>query len=181
LPDELKTTFAAAYQGAAGPMLSDTERKEFARTALDYLWRMARNEIPGYDVTPAQDAVLAALRSPDLAPQAVEILSRLPGITAQGRLLGVALDPAQDKLRIGAAQELNRHIQRFGLLLENAQLAQVRQAFVQEQDPQLKAQLAFVLGAIGSSPQATGVRLQQYRPDPPPPAAPEKKAEKNEK
>jgi hypothetical protein len=142
---------------------------------------MARQEIPGYDVRPAQAAVLTALRSPDTATEALEILSRLPGTEPQTRLAGVALDPGQDKLRIAAAMELNRHMQKYGMMLNRQQIALVKQAYAQAADPQLKAQLAITLGAFGPSAQLTGSRLIQFRPDapaPPPEKKEEKKAEK---
>lgn len=170
--DELKNQMEEAIKDASGAKLTAAERKEFSRVALDYLWRMARNEIQGYDVRPAMPAVLTALRSPESAPEALEILGRLPGSEPQARLAGVVLDAGQDKLRIPAAMELNRHVQKFGLMLNNVQVAQLKQAQKEATDPQLKAQLAITLGVLGPTARATGGRLIQFRPDAPPPAPP---------
>src|SRR5439155_10939603 len=68
--DELKNQMEEALKETSGAKLSSAERKELNRVALDYLWRMARNEIPGYDVRPALPAVVAALRSPEPATEA---------------------------------------------------------------------------------------------------------------
>jgi hypothetical protein len=177
--EELKHHIDTAIATTSGARVTPAERSEFARVSLDYLWRMARQEIPGYDVRPAQSAVMTALRSPDTATEALEILSRLPGAEPQVRIAGVALDPGQDKVRIAAAMELNRHLQKYGLMLNRQQIAQVKQAHAQATDPQLKAQLAIILGAFGPSAQLTGSRLIQFRPDAPAPP-PEKKEEKKE-
>jgi hypothetical protein len=179
--DDLKNQIEDALRETAGAKLSAAERAEFAKVSMDYLWRMARNEIPGYDVRPAQRAVMAALRSPETATEALEILSRLPGAEPQSRLAGIVTDAGQDKLRLPAAMELNRHLQKFGLQLDRQQVAQIKQAYKEAGDAQLKAQLAITLGAFGPSANLTGSRLIEFRPDSPAPQQPmppEKKEEK---
>lgn len=178
--EDLKNQIEEALIETAGAKLSAAERKEFAKVSIDYLWRMARNEIQGYDVRPAQRAVIAALRSPETATEALEILSRLPGPEAQARLASVVTDVGQDKLRIPAAMELNRHLQKHGVMLNRVQVAQLKQAHGEAGDPQLKAQLAITLGAFGPSANLTGSRLIEFRPDPPAPLPmpQEKKEEK---
>ena len=178
--EDLKNQIDEVLIAAAGAKLSAAERKEFAKVGIDWLWRMARNEIQGYDVRPAQNAVIAALRSPETATEALEILSRLPGIEPQARLASVVMDAGQDKLRIPAAMELNRHLQKYGLMLNRIQVTQLKQTYQGAADPQLKAQLAITLGAFGPSANLTGSRLIQFHADPPapPPMPPEKKEEK---
>lgn len=173
--EDLKNQIDDALIEAAGAKLSAAERKEFAKVGIDWLWRMARNEIQGYDVRPAQDAVIAALRAPETATEALEILSRLPGIEPQARLADVAMDAGQDKLRIPAAMELNRHLQKYGLMLNRVQVTQLKQTYQAAGDPQLKAQLAITLGAFGPSANLTGSRLIQFRADPPAPLMPPEK------
>lgn len=182
LGEELKNTIDSALKDAGGARTSPAERKEFTRVALDYLWRMARNEIQGYDVRPALDAVTVALQSPDTATEALEILGRLPGTGPQAQLAGVALDAGQDKLRIPAAMELNRHLQKYGLMMNRVQVAQLKQAYKETADPQLRAQLAITLGAMQPSARLTGSRIIEFRPDAPAaaPMPPEKKEEKKE-
>jgi len=176
LGDDLKLTAESVIGTTAGAPLTAAERTALRQGALDALWRMARNEIPGYDVRPALDAMLAALRDPELAPVALETMSRMPGSEPQGRLANVVLDPTRDKVRIPAAIELNRHIQKHGLLLDTAQIRQLKQAYQTAKEPEFKAQLAMVMGALNPSAQLTGTRLFEFTPEVPAPP-PEKKEE----
>jgi hypothetical protein len=184
--EELKGQIESAIREASGAPIAAGERKEFKQVSLDYLWRMARNEIQGYDVRPAQEAVTQALNSPDTATEALEILSRLPGAEPQTRLAGVVLDEGRDKMRIAAALELNRHVQKHGLLLNKTLVTELKSEYKNSADPQLKAQLAITLGALRSSPVATGSRLIEFQPAPaapapmPDPKKDEKKEEKKE-
>ncbi len=128
---------------------------------------MGRGELPGYDLRPAQEAIADAVRNPDLSLTALETLGRVPGQTAQARLAALVLDSAQAKLRAPAAMELNRHIQKFGLMLETAQRSDLRKAYqTTTDDPALRGQLALVVGSMEPSTRATGVRLFEFRPDP---------------
>jgi hypothetical protein len=164
LPEELKATLEKGIKDATGAKLSAKERQELTRTALDILRRMARGEIRGYDVRPAQDAVVQALRSPDLAPQAVEILGRLPGADNQQRLAGIVLDPARAKLRLAAALELNRHIQKHGVLLAKQQVKDLKSAYQNPaENADLRTQLALVIGSLRPSSTQTGGRLIQFQ------------------
>lgn len=182
---ELKAILERHIEAAAGAKITTQERKNLAEAGLDVLWRMARGEYRGYDIRPAQDAILSvvAKKDEDLAVQALEILGRLPGAEVQQRLAGVVLDPGMGRLRNTAARELNRHIQQHSLLLSNEQLRQVRTAYANpKEDADLRSQLAVVIGSLRPSTAQTGARLQDFQPDPPPPPPKkEKKADKVEK
>jgi DNA-binding response OmpR family regulator len=181
LPEEVKAHVAALVKQSQGTKLTAEERKEFQRYALDALWRMARGEYAGFDVRPAQDAVVDALRSPDAAVPALEILGRIPGADTQNRLAGVVADPAREKLRVPAAKELNRHIQKYGILLGKKNVDDLRAAYQTATDPTLKGELAVVMGQLRvPTPQQTGAQLFQFRPDVPA-APPEKKEKENDK
>jgi DNA-binding response OmpR family regulator len=180
LPEELKTRIDAALKGAQGAKLTADERKELSRGALDALWRMSRGEYTGYDIRPAESALVQALRSPDLALLALETLGRLPGTDVQHRLAGLVLDPARGKLRIPAAHELGRHIQKFGLLLDKKYASDLTAGYQAAADPTLKGELAVVTGLMRTpTPQQAGAQLFEFRPDVPPP--PMEKKEKDEK
>jgi CheY-like chemotaxis protein len=182
IADELKAALESGMKTSQGAMLSPTERKMLSKVALDILWRMARGEIQGYDLRPTLDSLQTPLRSPEDALQAIEILGSMPGPDVQNRLAGVALDPNRAKLRIPAAVELNRHVQKFGLLLTRAQLDNVKSAHKAADDETLRGQYAILLGTLRSTPQQTGTQLFQFRPDPPmPPMPKEKEKEKEEK
>jgi hypothetical protein len=164
LPEDLKATIEKGITDAGGAKLSAKERQELTRVALDILWRMARGEIRGYDVRPAQEAVVQALRSPDLAVQAVEILGRLPRADNQQRLAGIVLDPARAKLRLTAAMELNRHIQKHGVLVGAQQLKDLKAAYQNPgENADLRTQLALVIGSLRPSSTQTGSRLIQFQ------------------
>jgi DNA-binding response OmpR family regulator len=179
LPDELKLRIDSIIKTSQGARLTADERKEFQRAALDALWRMARGEYPGYDVRPVEGAILTALRGPESALLALEILGRLPGTETQHRLAGLVLDPAREKLRVPAAHELNRHIQKYGVLLGKKYGDDLKTAY-QSAEPALKGELAVSLGLMRTpSPQQTGTQLFEFRPDLAPP--PMEKKEKDEK
>jgi hypothetical protein len=170
---ELKNTLESHIAGAAGAKLSDKERKQFARAAMDYFWRMVRGEIHGYDVRPAHDAIVFALRDSDLVLEAIETLGRLPGTDNQQHLAGITLDKTRGKLRLAAAKELNRHIQRFGLVLMNQQIKDILIAFNNPaEDAELRGQLGLVVGSLPADARLTGTRLHDFQP--PPPAPPKK-------
>ena len=174
--EELKKTVEAQIKDMAGTKITQAERKALARVALDILWRMSRGEYQGYDLRPALDAVVEALANPDMILEALEILGRLPGQEPQTRLTSVVLNLAQGKQRLPAAIELNRHIQKYGLMLSQAQTTGLKEAYQNAvDDPALRAQLALVIGSMNPTSRITGVRLFEFRPDPPAaPPAPEK-------
>lgn len=179
LPEDLKKTFDEAIKDSSGAKLSADERKALPRIALDILWRMARGEITGYDVRPAADALWAATLSEDLAVEAIETLGRVPGAENQQKLVFVVLDPARGKLRLPAAIELNRHIQRHSLLLTSRQIAEVRKTLSNpDEDAALRAQIAAVIGALRPSATATGRSILEFRPEPSMPPKDEKEKEK---
>ena len=168
LKEELKNTLDANIKESSGVPMAPAERKEMARVALDILWRMARGEYPGYDLRPTLGAVLAALNNPDMSLEAMEILGRLPGQEPQTRLTAIVLNLGQGKLRVPAAIELNRHIQKFGLMLDKAQAVGLKEAYRNaDDDPALRTQLAALIGSLQSSSRLTGARLLEFRPDPP--------------
>lgn len=179
-PDELKKVIDDGLRARHGPKRSAAEHKALARVALDALWRMARGELPGYDVRPAQEALLMALRSTDEAVTVLETLGRIPGSDVQQRLAGLALDPSRGKLRVPAAIELNRHMQKYGVLLPKRQVDGLRAAHRAADDPALKAQLALAVGTLRTGPRRTGAALIDFRPAPPTPPPDEKKAKEKE-
>jgi hypothetical protein len=181
MADELKNSVDNQIKEASGTKLTAAERKAFAQAALDIFWRMAKGEIQGYDLRPAQDAVVEAQRNPDMTLEALEILGRLPGQEPQARLAAVVLNLGQGKQRVPAAIELNRHIQKYGVMLDKAQTTGLKAAFKNaDEEPALRAQLALLIGSMRPSAQATGVRLFEFRPDAPAPP-PEKKEKEKEK
>ncbi len=171
-PNRRLDAYAAEVKGSLSPI----ERKQYARRSLDAAqggWVIASST--GYDLLPAQGAVAKALQSrSDLAGPAAEVLAYTPGAEPQQRLAAVVLDAKRGKLRITAAAELNRHIQKYGLVLPytmpEEQLRQLRGiAGNPAEDPALRTQVAFLVGHMGGTPRQTGIRLYRFTPDEPMP------------
>ena len=181
LPDEFKLRIENLIRVAQGAPLTAEERKELGRTALDKLWRMARGEYTGYDVRPAEEAILAAARSPDTALLALEILGRLPGNKIQHALAGMVLDAKGDKLRVPAAKELNRHVQKYGVLLAKKYALDLKTMYDKTPDATLKGELAVIVGLM-RTPNAgqAGAQLFEFNPNAPA-APPMEKKGKDEK
>ena len=83
----------------------------------------------GYNVDPAEAAIRYALRSDDLAPYAIPAAGRQATVEAQQELAGVALaEGRKTEVRVAAAAELTRHLQRYGSALSPAQAQQVKRS-----------------------------------------------------
>ncbi len=81
-----------------GPMaapLSESERKNHQKRAIEALRLMATGVIPGFDVRPAANEIIAATRNDDLAPAAIEATGRLGKKEAQQALAEVVLATAR--------------------------------------------------------------------------------------
>jgi CheY-like chemotaxis protein len=180
--DDFKKIVEEHFKKADIVKLTPAERKDFSRVSMDTLWRMAHGEIQGYNVLPALDVVKRQLRSPENALQALEILGRLPGKEIQYQLAAIATDPAQDaKVRLPAAIELNRHMQKNGVQLDKKQLADLKEAHKESAEgTPFRAQLNVTISMIArpTAPR-TGADLLRFSPDAPAPAKEEKKDKDN--
>jgi CheY-like chemotaxis protein len=162
---DLKSYLAARITQAMGKPLTDVERKDYAARAMEWLVRLGRGEVPGYDIRPAEAAVIKALHNKDLATQAVEAAGRLPGREPQIALAGLVLETNQpEALRSAAAIELCRHIQQYGLLLRTTQVSGLQNAFATMPDSKLKANVSLVIGSMRPDARQTGERLLLYTP-----------------
>jgi hypothetical protein len=152
-----------------GVKFSPNERKALASWSLDNLLQMAQGKVTGYNLRPVRRPILEATRSKDegTAARAIDILAQLPEAEIQQHLAGIVLDqdPARAKLRLYAAAQLQRHIQKHTLLLPTKQIANLRVAYADPATPEpLRRQLALVMGQFPQSQQQTGVQLQKFRP-----------------
>jgi hypothetical protein len=163
-PETLKKEIPARITEATGRPLSPEERKANAATAILWLKRLAVGEVPGYNVQPAEDAILKAMQAPELASLAIEAAGRLAGQGAQRELARFILGNADTKLRALAAQELGRNIQQFGVALAREDIQALETAYRSAPDPNLKGNLALVLGSLHPDAKVTGDRLKLYRP-----------------
>jgi CheY-like chemotaxis protein len=162
---EMKSYLAVRITEAMGKPLTDAERKDYAVKAMEWLARLSRGEVPGYDVRPAEGAIIRALHNKALASQAVEATGRLPGREPQIALAGLVLEPNQpEALRSAAAIELCRHIQQYGLLLRQVQAESLQALFATMPDSKLKANVSLVIGSMRPDARQTGERLLRYAP-----------------
>jgi CheY-like chemotaxis protein len=169
----LKEILPALINDAQGPPLSEAELKENAERGLAWLARLARGEVPGYDVSPAADAVIQAVRAGKLSPEALTnglvVIGRLPGARPQAELANVVLEPNRPMaLRVAAAQELVRHLQQHGTALPAGAVEALRALFAApDTDANLRANVALVMGGMRPDARVTGDRLKDFRPAPP--------------
>jgi CheY-like chemotaxis protein len=179
-PQGLKEALAAGITDPVSKPLTNEEMKNYAGEAMRWLEQMAIGEVPGYDVRPAEGAILKALRSDDLAPLAIEAAGRLPDPRAQRELAQVMLDGARNpKLRAAAAYQLAHHIQQYRLMLGQDQVKAIQDLFLTKiDDAKLKANVAVVVGSLRPDARATGERLKEFTPPPAVEAPPPPKEEK---
>jgi CheY-like chemotaxis protein len=179
-----KGVFTAKLRETMGQRLSDAERKDYSARAMEWLLRIARGEIRGYDVRPAQPAIVEAMRDKDLASLAVEAAGRLRGRDAQQHLGALVLDAAQpEALRAQAATELVRSVQQNGLALRSEQIERIQSLFQAAPQSRLKESVALVVGTFRPDARQTGERLERFQPTiaaPPAVAPPPRKAEKSD-
>ncbi len=161
----LEAALTAAVR-EAGVALTAEQRTRNAEAAIQMLSKLAMGQPRGYDVRPAADVILDALRSGRLSARGQE-------------LAHVILDSGRPADVRGAAVEgLVQGIQRFGVQLTEAQIEPLRALSREEKlPPSLKPQLAVLIGALRPDARSTGERLKRYQfrpvvPMPPPPPPP---------
>lgn len=144
------------------PPLSEEQRSRQQAVAAYWLAHIANGRRTRlYDLAPAESALFAVATDPDLAADAMVALGAIPTRTVQERLeelaVNATLDPA---VREAAALQLAFHLQRFGLLLNDARLAELRAAWQTAEVPTLKTALAAVIGTLQPNARLVGERLR---------------------
>jgi CheY-like chemotaxis protein len=182
----LRRVLADPSAESAGKPLTDAERKDYAERSLQWLARIAKGELAGYDFRPAADALYQALQSHALSDgaitAAIEATSRLPGSKPQGALAAVVADTKRTvAVRTAAASELLRTMQQGTPALSAEQLKAldaVRSA--PATDVRLREAVALVIGATRPDARQTGERLKAFEPRPPAPKEEKKEEKKDE-
>jgi hypothetical protein len=165
--------------------LTDAERTAQAKTAAEWLARIAQGEKPGYDVRPIEPALIQALGNDDLAPAMAQALARQPGRQAQEALAGLVLNATRPApVRTEAARYLRQSLHRFGTLLPQDQLAGLAQLALAAEDVNLKEEVTRLVAGFYKKADQDGLRLQKFNPVPAAkpaekPAEPEKEKEKD--
>jgi CheY-like chemotaxis protein len=163
-PGAIKDLLTRRRAEVAGRPVTEAERKDNAARAIEWLARLGRGEVSGYDIRPAATAILEALRSRELANLAVEAAGHLPSPSAQLALARVVLENQPTELRSKAAIELCRHIEQYGNHLSKDQVKALENLASTLPNSPLKAHVSLVVGSLHPGPQQTGERLLRYRP-----------------
>lgn len=173
--NDVEQATATAAQRPSDP----AARKQMARTAVEWLRRLAVGEVPGYDIRPAEPALRQALKDDELADPALDAVARIPTAEAQQDLLTVAVGPRPVPLRTKAAVLTVRHIQGYGKFIPVSQVADLANQTANEPVPELRANLQTIFQLIAGKPEDLGRLMAAYPiPLPQPPKAAEPPAEK---
>jgi CheY-like chemotaxis protein len=155
--------------------LSSEERAGYAREAAALLAEIAARPNSPFepDLARVEPALAAALNAPETGVSASAALGDVPVPDAQRGLADVLTDPSKPApLRLSAAAQLARSIQRFGPLVAADQEVKLQEAFDRADDPALRTALGSVVGALRPKAGPTGVRLRQIAPAPDPAGTP---------
>ena len=167
----LKADIGLSFADAADQPRDAAERKAAAKVAAEWLRKIALDEIPGYDVKPAEAALRKALADDDLAVDAAESLARIGSGDAQQALVNLAIQTDRSApIRLKAADAAIRHVQGFGKLTAAAMAAQAATVAAAEPDAGLKAKVGVLARLIATAPLDFGSVIQQYPVQVPQPA-----------
>lgn len=145
LADDVKSSTSGQSQQ---PIPSES-RLVTAKLAAEWLRKLATGEVPGYDAKPAEAALRTALRSDELAPDAIDALTKLGSGDTQLGLVQLAIDTNRPvPVRTRAADAAARHIQQFGNQTTAMILSQVAQAASGEADLTLKGKLLIIASTV---------------------------------
>ncbi len=165
------------------PKSLEMAKRTNAQIAIDWLRKMAVGEIEGYPYIDAEAALRKALRSKDLAPQAIEAVAKLSSKEAQQDLASVVLANSEDNPpanRIAAADALIKHIQLRGNLLSQPQIQLLTDLANTEANADLKGKLISLQGIFSANAKSTGAKLLEYIPAAPMPKEPKEPEKKEE-
>jgi len=149
---------------AQGPQLTAEERAQQRATAAYWLAHIAnRNRNRVFDIRPVQGALFTASNDVHLVDNALTALASVPTAATQNRFHELAVEATREPaVRESAAIQLAFHIQRFGLLLNNAKVAQLHNAWQTADSPQVATALASVIGSLKPNPQLVDQRLRNF-------------------
>jgi HEAT repeat protein len=152
------------------PPLTPEQRSQRIAIAAYWLRHIADGQRTGaFDLAPAEDALSAAIEDPAVADDALAALGAIPRPSVQRRLAEIVTAPALPlEIREIAALELADHVRRFGRLLTDASVDQLRITWMDTTQPPIRTALTAVLGTLGVSPGGAAAALQQHQLSPTP-------------
>jgi hypothetical protein len=150
--------------------LTDNERVAQAKTAVAALLNIAQRERSGYDLSPAEPALLRALSRDDLAAGAAAVLGFRAGRQSQTTLADAVLNDTRVAApRTSMAKELRAHLQRHGVLLKPAQIDGLVKLADTATDPALKEEASRLAASLRADSALEGSRLRKFEPAAPKP------------
>ncbi len=170
---------AAQTEPGLAPRSMATKQSD-RKLAVEWLRKMATGELPGFDVKAAEPELRAALRSEELAEDAIPAVGRFGSADAQQALLSVALNIGKPlPLRTKAADEAIKHIQINGKATAQSLIDPIVEAASNEADVSLRGKFLTLKGLLDHKPDAFLDSIRGYNPPliPPPPPEPEPKKE----
>jgi CheY-like chemotaxis protein len=179
IPESLSSAFLAqdVKSTATDPNQLPTtreEKKAGAKLAAEWLKKIATGAVTGYDAKPAEAALRSALRSDDLAPDAMEALTKLGSGDSQVALVSVAAASMRPvALRLQAVDAAIRHSQAFGKLTPAAVVDQLSQASANELDLTLQGKLAVLANILSAKSSELGTVIRRHPVTLPPPPKPQ--------
>ncbi|VAX38811.1 hypothetical protein MNBD_PLANCTO02-1237 [hydrothermal vent metagenome] len=119
-----------------------------------------------FNITPSQNGLIHSLDHPELFDNALQALSVIPNKKVQQQFQKIAINTDQKKPnREAATLQLAFHIQRFGLLLEKREIAEVKTAWKNASDaPALSAAFATVIGSLKLNKTGVSLQLRELSP-----------------
>jgi hypothetical protein len=174
----LKLQLASFLPADDSRPLTAAERAEQSRRAAGWLARIARGEIRGLDISPAESAVIAALSHEAIGSEAIVVASHIPSTAAQRALSKLILnESANMTLRIEAARHITQSFRLVGVQLPAEEVAGLKSMLDQGGEPVLHQSIAAIIGAMKPVAAETGDRLRgfatpDFEPVPPAPAPP---------
>jgi HEAT repeat protein len=146
--------------------LSPNERETFSQIASTMLGQIASR--PGnpfeVNISEAEPALTAALSNPATGLAASTALGDVPGLAAQRSLADALIDPSKPAaMRLSAANQLARSLQRFGRLVTRQQEQRLQEALDGETTPELRFALSEVVGALRPDARPIGTRLRNFK------------------
>lgn len=153
------------------PAFTDVERAAQAKSAVEYLARMAKGELSGFDLNATEGALIKALGNESLAPSAGAALSHRSSREAQQALANAVLNSnLSPATKAAVAPALRAHVQRFGNQLTVDQMKTLQALASASSDAALREQADLTAATLKGDGSAIGNRLKGYVPSTNPPA-----------
>lgn len=161
LAEDLLAAQAESGQAPRDP----ADKKAAQKLALEWLRRMATNEVPGYDVKSVEPELRDALRVDDLASDAIDALARFGSADTQQALLTLSLNTGKPlPLRIKAADAVIRHIQLNGKAIAKSLVDPLVELADKEADVPLRGKFLTLKGLLAHNAGEFVGQVNGYNP-----------------